>query len=387
VRANATFDVVVVGGGPAGSATAITLARAGQRVLLAEAVSSTPFKIGESLPPSAHPLLRDLGALTRVLEAGHLPCPGTVAAWGDDAPVERDFIRELHGSGWHLDRTRFDADLRAVAVEAGADVRLEYSFARWSRSDETRLWHLQFMRRSEPVDITTPWLIDATGRRALIARHYGSTEDLVDRLVAFCVVAPASGGGPDARTFIESVEDGWWYSALLPGARRMTVFFTDDDSPAAAEIATAAGFARRLAATEHVRHRVGELTPSAIERVRRFPAGSIARKSFAGPGWLAVGDASLSFDPLSSQGIFHALYTGLRGAQTTMSALQGDSAALPAWTQRLRSIRASYRRHLAECYDAEERWPDAPFWRRRSAVAHSPVSRTSSLVLPQPQYF
>ncbi len=369
---SANYEVVIVGGGPAGAAAAITLARAGRRVLLAEALAQpAAFKIGESLPPAARPLLRELGAEAAMLAGGHLPSAGFVAAWGDAQAVERDFIREHHGSGWHLDRPRFDAELRATAAAAGADVRLDCAFVRWRRSDEAGRWDLRFARREGTLHVATPWVIDATGRRALVATHYGAPAVGEDDLVAFCLVLPACEGAADTRTFIEAAEDGWWYFTGLPGGRRLVAFCTDSDLPAAAEMAVAARFARRLAATQHLRQAVGDPATAAVERVRRFPAGSVTRRAFGGEGWLAVGDATLAFDPLSSQGLIHALHTGLRGAQTILALAAGDTAALGTWHERLRAIHAGYRRHFAQCYAAERRWPDAPFWQRRHRMAVS----------------
>ena len=80
MRAN-VYDAAIAGGGPAGAAAAIVLARAGLRVLLADAGNARSprhgkYKIGEGLPPSARHLLRDLGVHERVLADGHRPCHG-----------------------------------------------------------------------------------------------------------------------------------------------------------------------------------------------------------------------------------------------------------------------------------------------------------------------
>ena len=114
------WDVLIAGAGPAGAVAARVLARAGRRVLLIDDSRPDLPKVGESLPGAARPILQNLDALT-VLESGsHLPCYGNISLWGAERPVVNDFIHDPNGSGWHLDRVRFDGELQAAARSAGA---------------------------------------------------------------------------------------------------------------------------------------------------------------------------------------------------------------------------------------------------------------------------
>ncbi|HEU4883779.1 MAG TPA: NAD(P)-binding protein, partial [Longimicrobium sp.] len=110
----ASYAAVVAGGGPAGCAAALALARAGRRVLLVDAAPAGP-PLGEALPPVGRALLGELGLLEGFLGQGHAPSHGNASAWGSGALAAHDFLRGVHGHGWHLDRARFDAGLRAAA--------------------------------------------------------------------------------------------------------------------------------------------------------------------------------------------------------------------------------------------------------------------------------
>ena len=85
----------------------------------------------------------------------------------------------------------------------------------------------------------------------------------------------------------------------------------------------------------------------------------------SGPGWLAVGDAALACDPLSSQGLLNALYSGLMAASALRRALAGDTDALKDYQRIIAQVVDAYRAHLAAWYSLESRWPDLPFWARR----------------------
>jgi len=159
-------------------------------------------------------------------------------------------------------------------------------------------------------------------------------------------------------------------------------FHTDADLPAAPRTRTAENLLRRA-------KRLGLLGEfAAPERWTAPWAGFCAASGgyldpSAGPGWIAAGDAAQSYDPLASQGLFNALYTGLAAAEAADRALSGDPAGLPAYAAELQKVRAAYELHLVAWYGLEQRWPQSPFWRRRhrvgaageiSAADHLPIT-------------
>ena len=371
----ARFDAVVAGGGPAGAAAAIALARAGRRVLLAEARPEA-FKVGESLPPGVRPLLRDLGVLDRFERAGHLPSHGTAAAWGASEPGGFDFVFDPNGHGWHVDRVRFDGLLREAAREAGAEVREGVALRDLGRDPEGG-WTARLdpagpaVRDGAGSTVRSHAVVDATGRRPAVARRLGARRHRLDRLVAVYAVVRAAADDADARTLVEAVPEGWWYTALVPEGRRVVAFLGDSDSMPA-ELRTARGFAAALDETEHMRARAGGLEAEVGPRVA--PAHGAALAPPAGEDWIAVGDAAIALDPLSSQGILTALYTGLAGGRALDAALGGDHEGMREHVRRVAAIGAAYEGARARFYALEERWPDEPFWARR-AVRERPRER------------
>lgn len=373
------YDVAIAGGGPAGAAAAIVLARAGCRVLLADAggtrrPGAAPFKIGEGLPPSAHHLLRELGALDRVLADDHRASHGTLAFWGSDAPHANDFMFQLHGEGLQLDRRRFDAALLELAQASGADIVRDAKFS--LASSGTDIHRLSLRSRETESIVESRWLIDASGRPATFARALGATRIEHDALIAFHMRLASDGDSDqDGRTWVEAVENGWWYSVLLPSRERLIAFMADADLVDRRVILTEAGLWAALAhAPQLFAHcREHSYTPSSQPHGADACSSHLDRVADDRTRWLAVGDAALAFDPLSSKGISNALYTGIRAAQTVIAREAGDVAATSRYADHLLEIHRVYRRQLRMFHTMETRWPGSMFWRRRRDTTSDPV--------------
>lgn len=357
-------DVLIVGAGPAGAAAALNLAPLRSVAVVERSASPSP-RIGESLPGAARRLFRDMGLLDSFLAEGHAPCYANRSVWGAPEPQELDSLRDPDGPGWHLDRARFERWLRDAAVDRGAEILAPAKVAQLERVSDG--WRIDVEHDSGVTTIHASLIIDAAGRSAPIARKLGAHVDATDRLVCGWVYGRDEGSGGRGITFVQATEDGWWYTAPMPDRRRVLAFHTDADLPAAA---VARDRDALLAATASVADLAELLHASgfvADDTVGFTVAHSATLDPCAGDGFLAAGDAALAFDPLSSQGLLNALFTGLAAAETADSHLRGDLDAMPRYRDTIAGIADAYRRHLAQWYSLERRWADSPFWKRRSS--------------------
>jgi flavin-dependent dehydrogenase len=154
----------------------------------------------------------------------------------------------------------------------------------------------------------------------------------------------------DATLTVETTSSGWWYSCRLPERRRVAGFVsTTRPEPRAWET--------RLRATRHL----GPLV--AGYRVERTPIVCAADSSLLercfGAGWIAIGDAAASYDPLASRGLVGALSSGIEAASLVGAA----EAQLAAWQAALEDRFATYRTQRAQLYArasisvAGDEWP------------------------------
>jgi flavin-dependent dehydrogenase len=372
LSANGEYEVAVLGAGPAGAACALALARRGVGgvCLLDAGRGPAGAAIGETIPPDARILLDRLGLWRAFLAEGHEPCLGSYSAWGSDVLGFNDFVLNPHGSGWHLDRARFDDLLRRHARAAGATVLEGTHFLDGEEDGECgyRLGVSSVGRGTRTL--RARFVVDATGPRSVFARRVGARQMVLDRLTfVYGFFDTANAVSRTRLTLLEAVEDGWWYAAGLPGSRLAAALAADADTLRRDGLTRDARWLARALRTRHLAPRLDGC---------RFLAGSLTTrvvKSFmldkvAGRRWLAAGDAAAVFDPLAAQGIYKALDDGIAAAAHVAAALERGGDLADGFAA---DARAGFDEYLANrnyFYGLERRWPTSAFWRcRQSRIA------------------
>lgn len=363
-RANGRVDVIIVGGGPAGTSCAISLAKAGRKVIVMERSGYEAMRVGETLPPAVRLLLGELGVWERFMRDGHAPSPGIISVWGSSEIYEHDFILNPYGAGWHIDRRRFDEMLALAAEDAGATVCRNVSVNACTQQPSGG-WLVKAKRNREPLSFEAGFLVNATGRLASPAGRAGTERIFYDRLVGVFKLLTAKSEEPDrdARTLVEASENGWWYSAFLPLGRLIVAYMTDADQLPKGETHLARHWLSQLAKASHTRRRVEACVQNSELKI--VAANSYRRASIKDINYLMAGDAAVAFDPLSAQGIYRALEGGLAAAVSIEKHQGGDQAALKEYEDKVMQGFAVYLRTRADYYEQESRWLQSVFWKRR----------------------
>ena len=360
-------NVSIVGGGPAGCAVALRLVQQGYTPTILERSAFKTSRVGEALLPAAEGLLRALDLWKRFEEEQFELSPGIVSAWGSERLTQSSFLFQPFSIGWNLDRVRFDRMLLDVCRDRGCCVVTSTGPTKISRTGKG--WDVAFGSRTLQAD----WLVDATGRAASVATRLGAARIAKDHLMALVGYTDE----PDeshcgTQLLVESVSNGWWYTAGLPDRRTVAAFLSDADMlPRHVDDRLEAWY-EFMRETRHTIQRVR--SPGSCGPLRLVNANTSRLNQVAGDDWLAVGDAAIALDPLSGNGIIRALQTGIAAADVIMAG--GDRSSLKLYEQVVANIASNALVLSRTAYQKESRW-DHPFWqRRRNVTAQRHDSRT-----------
>ncbi|NQX37744.1 2-polyprenyl-6-methoxyphenol hydroxylase [Pedobacter steynii] len=378
VETNKEVDIAIIGGGVAGCTAAIALAGS-YNVVLIDQTDNPPKRIGECLPPATRRILKQLDLLDGLdspllsgNQSKHLKHIGTQSYWGNEQAHIVDLLRNPDGFGWHLDRQAFEIYLREAALKRG--VNCFWPAKLQSAHFENHRWSITAVAKDKasndtPYHFKAKFVIDASGRQSQFARKIGIGRQQYDKLISCWLMLPNQEA--NKMSTISATEIGWWYSSPLPQNKRILALQTDPDLIDRNVLKDVNQFFKLAQSNREMANVIpGDCSEFGFHQT--VAANSTRLNQVAGQQWVALGDAAMSFDPLSSQGMFNAMANAV---QLTELMIKSDPTGIlkpeslkeiqTGYTDQLDRIWAYYTQHKRMYYREEMRWKDAPFWKRR----------------------
>ncbi len=371
-----TYDVVVVGGGPAGSSAGAVLAQHGRRVAVLEKEKFPRYHIGESLMPYCYFPLQRIGVIDRMKQS-HFPRKYSVQFVSTTGKQSQPFYFFQHldheaAVTWQVLRSEFDTMLLENAREKGADVFEQTRARDLLRNSSGRVEGViaedaSGTRREYRAPIT----IDASGRDALaIARGKWRVRDPYLNKIAIWTYyrgAKRDPGLDEGATTVAFVpEKGWFWYIPLP-----------DDIVSVGVVAEAAYLYSDGRDPEAIFHREVKKNPwieehlAPGERVEPFrQTGEYSYRSqwCAEDGLILAGDAFAFLDPVFSSGVFLALRSGELAADYAHEALLAGDTSAARFTaygeemckgiEAMRKLVYAFYNHAFSFRDLTEKYPE-----------------------------
>jgi halogenation protein CepH len=336
IASSEEFDVVVVGGGPAGATVASLIAMQGHRVLILEKEKFPRYQIGESLLPSTiHGVCRLLGVTEQIEQAGFTRKRGGTFKWGaNPEPWKFAFAISPKMAGrtshaFQVERMKFDQILLDNARRVGVDVREMCPVSEVVENGG----QVEGVRYSdaggEPRQALARYVVDASGNKSRIYSSVGGERQYSEFFRNLALFGYFTNGKrlapPDEGNILcVAFDSGWfWYIPLSPtltsvGAvvRRELADKIQGDPEKMLQ-----GLIDECPTIKDYLGEATRVTDGEYGRLRVRKDYSYHHTKFWRPGMVLVGDAACFVDPVFSSGVHLATYGGLLAARSINSVL------------------------------------------------------------------
>ena len=405
-----TADIIVIGGGPAGSAAATMLSRQGWQVVLLERERFPRDHVGESLLPASIPILEELGVLSAIEAQGFVKKLGATMVWGRDQEPWSWFFGETnrrYPHSYQVWRPTFDHILLENAAANSVDVRESWRAIEVLFNDESAVTqshhnpgngprhsgegrnpeipgtpehpdqhpHLATVRCVDSLGedqlLHTRFVVDASGQNGLLGRQLDLRrwDESFRNLAVYAYYSKAERLSPpaDGNIFIESYTHGWlWTIPLKAGMASVGAVV---DQRAGEERVQSLGLERFLDEQLSQAPRTAEKLRNADRISGPFIVKdwSYACDNIAGEGYVLAGDAACFIDPLFSSGVHLALMSGVLAAAYATTALRNPDMARAAAQvyQELYMKEYHHFREMVRLFYSSNRTVDSYFWEAR----------------------
>ncbi|MEU9607614.1 NAD(P)/FAD-dependent oxidoreductase [Streptomyces sp. NPDC048057] len=344
------YDVIVIGGGPGGSMTSTLLAQSGKRVILFESAKFPRYHIGESLLSGTADLLKKIGVLEKLEDAGFIKKHGVEWVWGEHREpwtvYFKDALAMPYDYGYQVERGPFDQMLLENAREHGVDAREEHRVTDFAFEDDGTVRVQYTDDEGNPGTVTARWLVDSSGQGGTVTKrlHQQEWDPYLKNMAVWSYWRGAKRGpGLDAgNTFLPTFDEGWWWFIPL----------RDDITSIGVVVDREAFLKQKENGLQHYYQSCLERTPELMDRLADAEQvdemhaqrdWSYIYDRFSGDGYIAVGDAACFIDPLFSTGVHLSMLSGYLAATTVNTIL--DKPEIPR-EQVLEFYEGAYRKEF-----------------------------------------
>jgi len=329
-------DVLVIGGGPAGSTVAPLLAGKGHRVVLIDKDHHPRFHIGESLLPANLPLLERLGVGDEVRAIG-MPKPGAefVSPWHDKAMsiAFADAWDKSMPGAYQVRRADFDDILIRNAARLGVEVHQGCKATGVEFTDDQQVRVDALDAKGQPQRWRARFLVDASGRDTFLASRQGikhrNPHHTSAAVYAHFGGARRHAGPTEGNITVFWFEHGWfWFIPLTDGVTSVGMvswpYFMKTRGGRSLQQFLLDGIAMCPALAERLG---GARMVSEVEGTGNF---SYAAERNHGPNHVLLGDAFAFVDPVFSSGVMLAMQGGVAAAEAIDTCLREPRRAQAA---------------------------------------------------------
>jgi len=352
-----TWDVIVIGGGPAGATAAATLRQAGRSVLVLEKAKFPRFHIGESLLPYNRSIFDELGVWSKIQAAGFMVKRGAQFWMGDGSIHTR--MNFSQGSftefpeSIQVERATFDDILLRHAEELGAEVR-EEALVIEHRVEKDRVTVKFRAKDGEEHEVQAAFLMDASGLGNFTANRE-NLRDYYPEHKKISIFGHYSGvqmttGEEKGDILIIRRENSWFWMIPLADDKVSVGLVLDQAQFKALKKDPQKVFDDAVQNTRAVRERMINAQP--ITQGHVLTDFSYTNRKLVSDRIVRVGDAAGFIDPVFSSGVMLAMSSGRQGAQVVHAAI----AAGKAYTFAMKRYEWATRRHVSGFWQFIERF-------------------------------
>lgn len=354
-------DVIVIGGGPAGSTAAALLAQKGFSVLVLEREKFPRFQIGESLLPYNMDLFDQLGIRDQLESGEFLPKFGATFITGD-GELGYDFsfrrtLPERYSRSYQVKREDFDDILLRNAARHGAEVREQVTVRNVDLASPERA-----VVETVSVDGTTErhearFVVDASGHGTVVGAKLGERIDSpalkkVSFFAHYTNVAPAGEGEVEGNTVIVVLRNGWFWMIPLSHGEMSVGLVLDRDEVRECGLSPEELLAKTIAAAPYVAKRM--TNAERVSQVRARKDFSYRMRRLYGENFVLAGDAAGFIDPIFSTGVFMAMKSAAIVSDAVAEKLRdGKDRLLKNYERRFSAAFEKYLRFVSSFYTRE----------------------------------